>query len=149
MAVKTITLTGTELEVRISGQNCDLLNKTSGVVYMSRAPGIVPDADGVLPVEAGTAGKCLDTMGTVYLLGTGKVVLCGNDYSAHAFPASAFAGGTGGSSGSGGTLDGVEFADSSGVDAIFDGTLEEGGAELPEGYEAATNSDIDQIYNNT
>lgn len=77
----TATLSGTEQEVRISGQNCDVRNDSVEIVYASARPGIVSGADGVVSIPAGAAVKVLDTRGKIFLLGAGSVMLCGNDYS--------------------------------------------------------------------
>ncbi len=93
---KTILLGGTEQEVKLSGQNCDIRNDGTDTVYISRRPNIVPDADGVVSVPAGQAVKYHDIHGTVYLFGTGKVILCGNDYSTPVFKTAATSSGEGG-----------------------------------------------------
>lgn len=96
---KTVTLTGTEQKVEIKGRHCDIRNDGTGVVYVSCVPGIVPDADGVLSVPAGQAVKYCGCRGVVYLLGTGKVQLCGNDYSSPVFKYAAAPSGVGGVTG--------------------------------------------------
>lgn len=92
---KTITLGGTEQEVKIAGQNCDVRNDGADVIYASAKPNINAGDDGVLSIPAGQAAKLLDCRGTVYLLGTGTVLLCGNDYSELVFKCAAAAGGGG------------------------------------------------------
>lgn len=94
--IKTIALTGAETAVSISGQNCDIRNDGTDVVYASTEAGIVAGADGVLSIPAGGAAKLLDANGTVYLLGTGSVMLCGNDYSELVFKSAATSSGGGG-----------------------------------------------------
>ncbi len=101
---KTLLLNGAEEKVNISGQNCDIRNDGADIVYASRNPSVVAGADGVLSVPVGGAAKLLDTGGTVYLLGTGSVQLCGNDYSELVFKSAAT------SSGGGGTVDDVARA---------------------------------------
>jgi len=96
---KTVTLNGAEQKVELRGQNCDIRNDGTGIVYVSCAPGVVPDADGVLSVPGGQAVKYCGCHGTVYLLGTGKVQLCGNDYSSPVFKHAAAPSGVGGISG--------------------------------------------------
>ncbi|MBE6890353.1 MAG: hypothetical protein E7485_10105 [Ruminococcaceae bacterium] len=96
MAYKTIALTGAEIEVDISGQNCDIRNDGTGVVYASAEAGITAGADGVLSIPASGAAKLLDSNGTVHLLGTGSVLLCGNDYAEPVFKTAASASGGGG-----------------------------------------------------
>lgn len=94
--IKTIALTGAETAVYISGQNCDIRNDGTDIVYASTLPGVTAGADGVLSIPAGGAAKLLDTGGAVYLLGTGSVQLCGNDYSEQVFKVAASASGGGG-----------------------------------------------------
>ena len=93
---KTILLTGAEQEVKLSGQNCDIRNDSADTVYISRNPNIVPDADGVVSVPVGQAAKYYSICGSVYLLGTGKVQLCGNDYGYLVFKCVATSSGEGG-----------------------------------------------------
>lgn len=96
---KTISLTGTELEVKLSGQNCDIRNDGTDTVYAAGEAEITAGADGVMSVPAGQTAKLLGCNGTLYLLGTGSVMLCGNDYSEPVFKSAASA------SGGGGTVD--------------------------------------------
>jgi len=96
MAYKTIALTGAEIEVDISGQNCDIRNDGTGVVYASAKSGITAGADEVLSIPAGQAAQCKDTAGTVYLLGAGTVMLCGHDGNELVFKTAASASGGGG-----------------------------------------------------
>lgn len=93
--IKTITLGGAEQEVKLAGQNCDIRNDGVDAIYASAKANINAGDDGVLSIPAGQAAKLLDCRGTVYLLGTGTVLLCGNDYSELVFK-SAPAGGGGG-----------------------------------------------------
>lgn len=99
---KTIALTGTEQKVVLAGQNCDIRNDSVDVVYASAEAGITSGADGVLSIPAGQAAKLLDCRGTLYILGTGSVMLCGNDYSELVFKTAATSSGEGG-----GTVDDV------------------------------------------
>ena len=92
---KTITLGGTEQEVKIAGQNCDVRNDGADVIYASAKANIDAGGDGVLSIPAGQAAKLLDCRGTVYLLGTGTALICGNDYSELVFKCAAAAGGGG------------------------------------------------------
>ena len=96
---KTVILSGVEKEVSLSGCNCDIRNDGISTVYISRSPGIQEDADGVMSVPAGQAVKYIGISGSVYLLGSGKVQLCGNDYIESVFNITAA------SSGDGGTID--------------------------------------------
>lgn len=94
--IKTITLGGAEQEVIISGQNCDIRNDGAEIVYASAKPNVTAGEDGVLAIPVGQAAKLLDSKGTVYLLGTGIVQLCGNDYSDLVFKSAPAGGGGGG-----------------------------------------------------
>lgn len=93
---KTIALTGTEQKVALAGQNCDIRNDSVDIVYASAEAGITSGADGVLSIPAGQAAKLLDCRGTLYILGTGSVMLCGNDYSELVFKSAATSSGGGG-----------------------------------------------------
>ncbi len=92
----TATLSGTEQEVRISGQNCDVRNDSVDTVYASARAGIVSGADGVVSIPAGAAVKVLDTRGKIFLLGTGSVMLCGSDYAESVFKSAPAGGGEAG-----------------------------------------------------
>lgn len=94
--VKTITLGGTEQKVIISGQNCDIRNDGADTIYASAKPNVTAGEDGVLAIPVGQAAKLLDSKGTVYLLGTGAVQLCGNDYGYLVFKCAATSSGEGG-----------------------------------------------------
>ncbi len=93
--IKTITLGGTEQEIRLAGQNCDIRNDGADVIYASAKANVNAGDDGVLSIPAGQAAKLLDCRGTVYLLGTGTALICGNDYSELVFKCAAAAGGGG------------------------------------------------------
>lgn len=93
---KTIALAGTEQKVLLAGQNCDIRNDSTDIVYASAQAGITAGADGVLSIPAGQAAKLLDCRGTLYILGTGSVMLCGNDYSELVFKSAASVSGGGG-----------------------------------------------------
>ena len=93
---KTINLAGSEVEVKLSGQNCDIRNDGTDTVYASRRANVAGGADGVVSIPAGQAVKLLDTCGTVYLNGTGSVLLCGNDYGYLVFKTAAALSGDGG-----------------------------------------------------
>lgn len=92
---KTINLTGTEQEIRLSGQNCDIRNDGTDTVYASGEPNITAGADGVMSIPSGQAAKLLGCNGTLYLLGTGSVQLCGNDYAEQVFKCAPAGGGSG------------------------------------------------------
>ncbi len=87
--IKTIVLSGAEEAVELYGGNCDIRNDGTDTVYASAEAGITAGADGVLSIPAGGAAKLLDCEGTVHLLGTGSVMLCGNDYSELVFKSAA------------------------------------------------------------
>jgi hypothetical protein len=111
--IKTITLDGSEQTVKISGQNCSITNDGSSTIYASARNSIVPEADGVLEVPAGTSAMLLDSRGSVSLLGTGKVRLYGTDYMSNPVNISA-------PSSSGGNVpDDYEISDDSEVKNIF------------------------------
>jgi hypothetical protein len=92
---KTVTLTGTEQKVEFKGRHCDVRNDGAGVVYVSCTPGVEPDADGVLSIPPGQAVKYCGCRGVLYLLGEGKVLICGNDYSTQVFRGAATSTGSG------------------------------------------------------
>lgn len=87
--IKTIVLSGAEEAVELSGSKCDIRNDGTDTIYASTQSGISAGADGVLSIPAGGAVKLLDCEGTVYLLGTGSVMLCGNDYAESVFKSAA------------------------------------------------------------
>lgn len=94
--IKNIFLNGSEVKVNIIGQNCDIRNDGVDTVYISTNPDIVAGETDVLSVPAGQSAKLLDSCGTVYLLGTGTVVLCGNDHAYLVFRTAATSAGDGG-----------------------------------------------------
>ncbi len=94
--IKTIVLSGAEEAVALSGTNCDIRNDGADTIYASANAEIVAGADGVLSIPAGGAAKLLDCEGIVYLLGTGSVMLCGNDYAESVFKSAATSSGEGG-----------------------------------------------------
>ncbi len=95
--IKTVILDGGELKVEgLNGQNTEIINKSSGAVYASKSPGVVPEADGVIEIAANTRDGLHGTNGTLYLLGTGKVELRGTDYSVNFRQPSSPTGGGGG-----------------------------------------------------
>ncbi len=93
---KTVQLTGNEQAIRLSGQNCDIRNDGIDTVYASGRSPVTAGGDGVLSVPAGQSAKLLDANGTVYLMGTGSVSLCGNDYPDAVFKCAPAGGGSGG-----------------------------------------------------
>ena len=100
--IKTITLSGAEQKVSgIGGFNAVVHNIGIETVYVSRFPNVSADADNVAMIPAGAAKLISSTNGTVYLLGTGKVEVTGQDYESVNFklPSSGESGGGGGSTG--------------------------------------------------
>lgn len=91
---KTAALGGSEVSVAVTGINCDIRNDSANTIYASAKPNIKAGADGVLAIPAGQAAKLLASNGRVYLLGSGSVQLCGNDYEEAVFK-SALGGGGG------------------------------------------------------
>lgn len=91
---KTIILSGEEQEVSIKGCNCDIRNDSSGTVLAKTTPYITEDGSGVLSIPSGQAAKLLDIHeNLIYIVGTGKVMLCGNDNEESVFKLSPSAGG--------------------------------------------------------
>ena len=95
--IKTVSLSGTELAVNISGANVCIKNCGDSAFYASAHSGVEADAPGVLPIDPGTSAVLPDCGGTVYLLGTGKAVLAGGDtkFNLFTFRDSAASGGSG------------------------------------------------------
>lgn len=93
---KSLQLTGSEIEARLNGWNCDIRNDGTDTIYASGEPNIVAGADGVMSIPAGQAAKLLGCCGKVYLLGTGGVQLCGNDVPELVFKTAATTTGGGG-----------------------------------------------------
>lgn len=92
--IKTITITGDEVEVVIGGQYCNIRNDGTDTIYASTTPGISAGADGVISIPAGGAVVLPDVRGKVYLLGTGSAALVGKDDGNPVFkPAAATGGG--------------------------------------------------------
>lgn len=92
---KTVILAGAEQEVKLSGHNCDIRNDGTDTVYASGEPNITAGADGVISIPSGQAVKLLGCNGNIYLLGTGSVQLCGNDYAEQVFKYAPAGGGSG------------------------------------------------------
>ena len=96
MTSKTISITGEEIKVEYSGgANAWLRNDGTAAVYASASAGISAGADGVVSIPAGQAAAIYGACGTVYLLGTGSVLLVGSDYTSCPFRTSAQSGGSG------------------------------------------------------
>lgn len=96
MTSKTITLTGIEIKVDYSGgTNVWLRNDGAATVYAATTSGITAGADGVVSIPAGQAAGIYGACGTVYLLGTGSVLLVGSDYTTCPFKTATSSGGSG------------------------------------------------------
>lgn len=96
--IKTVKLNGTELEVKnLGGFNTVVHNLSGEAVYASKYPGVTAGADNVAEIPAGAAKLISTTNGTVYLLGTGKVEVTGQDNDSVNFsmPSSQESGGDG------------------------------------------------------
>lgn len=100
MTSKTISLTGSELEVTgLSGANAHIRNDSTSVVYAAKMPGVSAGADEVTPIPAGQSVSVRGIIcGAVYLLGTGSVYIQSDDYVENPFSVSS--GDSGGSGGS-------------------------------------------------
>ena len=97
MTSKTITLSGAEIRVDYSGgTNAWLRNDGTATIYASTDPGVTAGDDGVVSIPAGQAAAVYGAYGTVYINGTGSVLLVGSDYTACPFKASTSANGSGG-----------------------------------------------------
>ncbi len=92
---KTIALTGGEEQVQFRGANAWLRNDGTGTIYAAKSAGVTAGADGVVGIPAGSSAPVYGANGTVYLLGTGSVMLVGSDYSTNPFKLSASSGGSG------------------------------------------------------
>lgn len=90
---KTITLGGTEQEIKITGRNCDIRNDGAETIYASTKPNITAGADDVLSVPAGQAARLRCVKGSVYMLGTGVAVICGHDFNEQVFKCAPAGGG--------------------------------------------------------
>ena len=79
--VKTINLTGSEIKVtELGGDNTEIFNNGSGIIYASKLPNITVGGDDVIAIPAGAIDGLYGTHGTIYLLGTGGVELRGVDH---------------------------------------------------------------------
>lgn len=96
MATKTITLTGGEVAVTgLDGSNAHIRNDGAGTIYAAKTAGITAGADGVASIPAGQSDTIRGISGTVYLLGTGSLLIQSDDYIVSPFKTSAQAGGSG------------------------------------------------------
>lgn len=84
--IRTVLLNGTELMIEgVCGSNVCVKNKGKSVVYAAANPNVEADKDGVLPVDPGEIAVLPDCKGTVYLLGTGRVIIIGTDKTENYF----------------------------------------------------------------
>lgn len=84
MATKTINLTGAEIAVTgLDGAHAHITNMGADIIYAAKTAGITAGADGVVPIPAGTGNTLTGITGSVYLLGTGSVLIQTNDYYTH------------------------------------------------------------------
>lgn len=94
--IKTITLTGDEVEVSgLTGTHAHLRNDGTSTIYAAKTAGITPGADGVGSVQAGKAYTLRGISGTIFLLGTGSVHIQSDDIADSPFESSAASGGSG------------------------------------------------------
>lgn len=95
--IKTVTLKGEEVKVQnLGGFNTVVHNLGLQAIYASKYPNITAGADNVAEIPANGAKLISTTNGTVYLLGTGKAELTGQDHDGVNFkqPSSLGGGGT-------------------------------------------------------
>lgn len=79
--IKTINLTGSEMKItELGGDNTEIFNNSSSIVYASKLPNITVGGDEVIAIPAGAIDGLYGTRGTVYLLGSGSVELRGVDH---------------------------------------------------------------------
>ena len=90
----TVTLSGSESEVRFNGANAWLRNDGAATIYAAKAAGVTAGADGVVAVPAGGSAPVYGANGRVFLTGTGSVQLIGSDYSTNPFKTSTASGGS-------------------------------------------------------
>ena len=84
-----ITLAGSEVKAKFSGSNAWLRNDGADAIYAAKNAGITAGAAGVTSIPTGQSAPVYGANGTVYLLGTGSVMLIGSDYSTNPFKTSA------------------------------------------------------------
>lgn len=98
--IKTISLNGFEIKVaELGGDNTEIFNNSSEMVYASKLPNIIIGGDEVIAIPPGSIDGLYGTHGTIYLLGTGNVELRGVDHKiTKARGQSVFGGGMGVSS---------------------------------------------------
>lgn len=98
--IKTVTLTGAEAKVSgLGGFNTVVHNLGGETLFASKYPGVAEGADNVAEIPAGAAKLISTTNGTVYLLGTGKAELTGQDHDGVNFRQPSLSKGDGGGNG--------------------------------------------------
>jgi hypothetical protein len=81
---KTINLSGAEVAVTgLDGAHAHINNMGADIIYASKTAGITAGADGVVPIPAGNGNTLRSISGTVYLMGTGSVLIQSDDYVQH------------------------------------------------------------------
>lgn len=114
--IKTITLKGKEQMVQgLGGFNTIVHNLGSKSIYASRLPNITAEADDVAEIPAGAAKLISTTNGTVYVLGTGKAELTGQDHDGVNFKQPSSPGGDGSTTNA--LIDYIDIKDAEGLDA--------------------------------
>lgn len=114
--IKTIKLNGKEQMVQgLGGFNTIVHNLGSKSIYASRLPNIAAEADDVAEIPAGAAKLISTTNGTVYVLGTGKAELTGQDHDGVNFKQPSSLGGDGTATDA--LIDYVDSKDAEGLDA--------------------------------
>ncbi|MGN1340720.1 MAG: hypothetical protein ACI4WS_10540 [Oscillospiraceae bacterium] len=95
MAVKTISLTGAEVAVTgLDGAHAHIRNDGADTIYAAKTAGITEGASGVASVPAGHDITIYGITGTVYLKGTGSVLVVSSDYVQSPFGNSTASGGS-------------------------------------------------------
>ena len=96
MATKTIALTSTQVAVTgLDGAHAHIRNDGTEVIYAAKTADITAGADGVASIPAGQSDTIRGISGTVYLLGTGSVLIQSDDYVVSPFKTSAQGSGSG------------------------------------------------------
>lgn len=90
MALKNITLTGTEIAVTgLDGSNAAIRNDGAGVIYAAKQSGITPGADGVLSIPVGGSAVLHGIVGEIFALGTGAATIISSDFNDNPFKSAA------------------------------------------------------------
>ena len=95
MAVKTITLNGTETAVtKLDGSHLHIRNDSTNTIYVSKTSGIISGADGVTSIPSGKYCTIYGISGTVFFQGSGSVFIISNDFVQSPFGDSTASGGS-------------------------------------------------------